>query len=78
MTAAGLRPDESCFTNALSACRDRRQGKEAVAILREMDEAGVAPDGVVYTLVRGRDFFFCFRFFVVFWDSLSRVARGGI
>lgn len=51
MAAAGLKPDESCFTNALSACRDRRQGKEAVAILREMDEAGVAPDGVVYTLV---------------------------
>eukprot|EP00903_Cladosiphon_okamuranus_P014674 g13601.t1 len=51
MAAAGLSPDESCFTNALSACRDRGDGNEAVAILREMDEAGVAPDSVVYTLV---------------------------
>ncbi|CAN0132135.1 unnamed protein product [Ectocarpus sp. 4 AP-2014] len=51
MSAAGLRPDEACFTNALSACRDRRQGKQALAILRDMEAAGVTPDGVVYTLV---------------------------
>lgn len=51
MTAAGLSPDETCFTNALSACRDHRQDKVAVAILREMREAGVPLDGVVYTLV---------------------------
>ncbi|CAN0246056.1 unnamed protein product [Scytosiphon promiscuus] len=51
MMAAGLKPDEACFTNALSACRDLRRGKEALAILREMEAAGVAPDGIVYTLV---------------------------
>lgn len=51
MATAGLKPDQGCFANAMSACRDRRQGKEAVAVLRGMDEAGVAPDGVVYTLV---------------------------
>lgn len=51
MTAAGLRPDEACYTNALSSCRDYRQDREAVAILREMSEAGLPLDGVVYTLV---------------------------
>lgn len=51
MMVAGLAPDEACFTNALSACRDLRQGKEALAILREMEAAGVNLDGIVYTLV---------------------------
>lgn len=51
MAAAGLGPDEACFTNTLSACRDYRQDKEALAIMREMSEAGLRLDGVVYTLV---------------------------